>query len=154
MNTSQAIRIVLAAALLAPAPILAGTTTDIKATGSAPSFCNISNEGGTISMAISAGGDQLSGTGSYNYVANGDAKVTLSPVQQTSPKGAAASTPSIDLSDLVSNNSSGASAASDASGGVIRKQGKIITSIKQDNSAGLLTAGAYELQATATCTAL
>ena len=144
----------LAAALLTPSPILAATSTDIKATGSAPSFCNISSDGGPISMQISANGDQLSGTGSYSYVANGNAKVVLSRIQQNSPKGAAASIPSIELADLVSNNSANAEAASDASGGVIRRQGKISAAIQQDNTSGLLSAGSYELQATATCTSL
>jgi hypothetical protein len=154
MATRQAIRLMLAAALLAPTPILAAATTDIKASGSAPSFCNISSEGGPITMQISANGDQLSGTGSYSYVANGNAKVVLSRVLQNSPKSAAASIASIELGDLVTNNSSSSEAASDASGGVIRKQGKISASIQQDNSTGLLTAGSYELQATATCTSL
>lgn len=154
MTRHLAIPFLLAAATLAPLPILAASSTTIEAKGSAPTFCNISNDGGPITMTISAAGDQLSGNGSYSYVANGNAKVVLSAVQQTTPNGAAASTPSITLADLVSNNSSSAEAASSASGGAIRKQGNIATLITQDNSAGVLSAGTYELSATATCTSL
>jgi hypothetical protein len=141
----------IAAALAAPTPLLAATSTDIEAKGSAATFCNISSDGGPISMVLSANGDKLSGEGSYSLVSNGNAKVTLSAVNQTSPNGAGASTPSIVLADLVSNNSSSAAAASNNSG---RKQGAINTSITENNSAKLLSAGDYALKATATCTSL
>jgi len=144
----------IAVALAAPTPLLAATSTDIEAKGSAATFCNISSDGGPISMVLSANGDKLSGEGSYSLVSNGNAKVTLSAVNQTSPNGAGASTPSIVLADLVSNNSSSAAAASNNSGGAIRKQGAINTSITENNSAKLLSAGDYALKATATCTSL
>jgi len=80
---------------MAPAPLLAATPTDIKATGSAPTFCNISNEGGAIDMAISGQGDKLSGEGKYNYIANGNSTVLLSSIQLTAPKGAADAIPSM-----------------------------------------------------------
>lgn len=105
-------------------------------------------------MQPSADGDRLSGTGSYRYVANGNSKIVLSALQLSAPKGAAAATPSIQLASLVSNNSSSASASSQESGGVIRSDGAIDTSIVENNGAGLLTAGDYEIQATATCTSL
>ena len=105
-------------------------------------------------MQPSAAGDSLSGTGKYLYVANGNSKIVLSALQLSAPKGAAASTPSIELDSLVSNNSGSASASSLESGGVIRSDGAIATSIVENNSAGLLTAGDYEIQATATCTSL
>jgi hypothetical protein len=54
----------------------------------------------------------------------------------------------------VSNNSSSAAAASPQSGGFIRKEGSIASSITQNNSMRLLTAGDYEIAATATCTSL
>jgi hypothetical protein len=147
-------KILLVVALATPAPMLAASSTDIEAKGSAPTFCNISNDGGPITMAISASGDQLSGNGSYTFVANGNSRVVISALQQVAPNGAAASLPTIALADLVSNNSTSAEAASGASGGVIRKQGNITASITQDNSSGLLSAGDYALTATATCTSL
>lgn len=150
----NALKILLAIALMTPAPLLAAGSTDIEARGTAPTFCNISNDGGPISMLISTNGDLLSGTGSYSYVANGNARVVLSAVAQNAPAGAAASTPSIDLAGLVSNRSTSAEASSSPSGGVIRKQGNISASITQDNSSRLLTAGDYSLTATATCTSL
>ena len=144
----------LAIALLAPTSLLAATSADIKATGSIATFCNITNQGGPIAMDPTAEGDRLSGSGTYSYVANGNSKVELSAVQLTAPTGAAAAIPSIELSELVSNNSSSAAASSPESKGVIRKDGSIATSILQDNSTGLLTAGNYAIQATATCTSL
>lgn len=144
----------LAISLMAPTPLLASTSAEIKATGSIATFCNISNQNGEIAMQPSADGDRLSGTGKYLYVANGNSKIVLSALQLTAPQGAAASTPSIELGSLVSNNSGSASASSLESGGVIRSDGAIATSIVENNSAGLLTAGDYEIQATATCTSL
>lgn len=144
----------IAIALAAPTPLLAATSADIEAKGTASTFCNISSNGGPISMALSSTGDKLSGEGSYSLVANGDTKVTLSAINTTAPVGAGASTPSIVLADLVSNNSGSAAAASSSSGGAIRKQGAISTSITENNSANLLSAGDYALKATATCTSL
>lgn len=146
--------IAIALALATPAPLLAASSTEIEAKGTAATFCNISSDGGPINMSLSATGDKLSGEGSYSLVANGNTKVTLSAVSQTSPSGAGASTPSIVLSDLVSNSSTSATAASNNSGGAIRKQGAISTSITENNSANLLTAGDYALKATATCASL
>jgi hypothetical protein len=143
-----------ALALATPTPLLAETSTEIKAKGTASTFCNISSDGGPITMTLSSTGDKLSGEGSYSLIANGNAKVSLSAVSQTSPAGAEASTPSISLADLVSNNSSSATAASNNSGGAIRKQGAITTAITENNSTNLLSAGDYALQATATCTSL
>jgi len=144
----------LAIALLAPTWLLAATSADIEATGNIPTFCNITNQGGTIAMDPIAEGDKLSGSGSYSYVANGNSKLELSAVQLTAPTGAAAAIPSIELAELVANNSSSAAAASPESKGVIRKDGSIVTSILQNNSTGLLTAGNYAIKATATCTSL
>ena len=142
--------------LSAPAPLLAAATgsADIEAKGSAPTFCNISNDGGLVAMSISSEGDRLIGDGKFSYVANANAKVVLSAVSQSSPTGAAASSPSIELADLVVNRSSSSSADSKESGGVIRQTGAITASIEQNNAARLLTAGDYALQATATCTSL
>ena len=150
----KALKPLLILALLAPAPLMAATSADIKASGNAPKFCNISNEGGNISMSISAEGDALSGDGRYSFIANGNANVLISAVQQVSPNGAAASVPGIGLEDLVVNNSTSSSASSPNSAGVIRKEGIISASIKQNNGARLLTAGEYSLQATATCASL
>lgn len=144
----------LAISLMAPTPLLASTSAEIKATGTIPTFCNISNQGGAIAMQPSADGDSLSGTGSYRYVANGNSKIVLSALQLSAPTGAAAATPSIQLASLVSNNSSSASASSQESGGIIRSDGAIATSIVENNGDDLLTAGDYEIQATATCTSL
>ena len=138
------------------APLLAAPTSsaDIEAKGSAPTFCTISNDGGVVSMSMSPEGDSLSGDGKFSYVANANSKVVLSAVSQTSPERAAASSPRIELEDLVANSSGSSSADSKESGGVIRKVGTISTSIEQNNAARLLTAGDYSLQATATCTSL
>lgn len=154
MNSMKALSVTFAIALSLPAPMLAATSADIEARGSAASFCNISNQNGLISMTLSAEGDKLAGQGTYSYVSNGNSKVLLSAVDLVSPDGAAASIPNISLEDLVSNNSSSAQAASNASGGVIRKEGSIATSITQSNATRLLTAGDYALKATATCTSL
>ncbi|MCP9852570.1 hypothetical protein KBZ14_06775 [Synechococcus sp. HJ21-Hayes] len=147
---------ILLGLLGAPAPLLAAPTgsADIEAKGSAPTFCNISNDGGVVSMSISPEGDSLIGDGKFSYVANGNSKVVLSAVSQTSPERAAPSSPRIELADLVANSSGSSSADSKESGGVIRKVGAITASIKQNNAARLLTAGDYALQATATCTSL
>lgn len=150
----KVLKTLLALGLMAPAPMLAASSTDIKASGSAPTFCNISNDGGTIAMAISGEGDKLSGDGKYSFVANGNAKVQLSAIDLIAPNGAAEATPSIDLEGLVVNKSASAEAASQPSGGVIRKQGAISAAITQNNSARLLTAGDYAVSATATCTSL
>lgn len=150
----KVLKTLLVFGLMTPAPMLAASTADIKASGSAPTFCNISNDGGAIAMAISGEGDKLSGDGRYSYIANGNSKVDLSAIQLTAPAGAAAAIPSIDLADLVGNNSPSATASSPASGGVVRKEGAIRASITQNNSARLLTGGSYAVVATATCTSL
>jgi hypothetical protein len=105
-------------------------------------------------MAISGEGDKLSGDGKFSFVANGNAKVLLSAIDLIAPNGAAEAIPSIDLEGLVVNKSASAEAASQPSGGVIRKQGAISAAITQNNSARLLTAGDYAVNATATCTSL
>ena len=140
--------------LVVPAPLLASTNADIDAKGTAPTFCNISNDKGAISMAISPAGDALSGAGRFSYVANGNSKLVLSAIGQDVPQGAADSIPTIALADLVINRSTTAEAASKPSGGVIRQEGDITASIVQNNDARLLTAGDYALKATATCTSL
>lgn len=150
----KVLKTLLAFGLMAPAPMLAASSADINASGSAPTFCNISNDGGAIAMAISGEGDKLSGDGRYSYIANGNSKVELSAIQLTAPAGAAAAIPSIDLADLVGNNSPSATASSPASGGVVRKEGAITAAITQNNSARLLTGGSYAVLATATCTSL
>ena len=144
---------VAAAFLISPAPLLA-SSANIDAKGRAPTFCNISNDKGAISMAISPAGDLLSGAGRFSYVANGNTKLVLSAIGQEAPKGAAASIPTIGLADLVVNRSTTSEAASKPSGGVVRQEGDITASIAQDNEARLLTAGDYALKATATCTSL
>ena len=148
--------LLLSVITMAPLPLLAAgaSTADIQASGTAPSFCNIKNDGGEIAMVISNNGDKLSGEGGYSFVANGNAKVTLSAVKIDAPAGAASASPSLSLVDLVSNTSPTADASSKASGGVVRQQGKIAAAITQNNDAGLLTSGAYTLTATATCTSL
>lgn len=147
---------VLLGLLGSPAPLLAAPTSsaDIEAKGSAPTFCNISNDGGAVSMSISPEGDSLIGDGKFSYVANSNAKVILSAVSQSSPERAAASSPRIELEGVVANSSGSSSAESKESGGVIRTTGTITASIAQNNAARLLTAGDYALQATATCTSL
>ena len=150
----KVLKTAFAIALMAPTPLLAATSADIQATGKVATFCNISNQGGPIAMTPTAEGDQLSGTGSYNFVANGNSKVELSALQLTAPSGAAASIPKIELVQLVANNSSSAAASSPESQGLIRQDGTLATSIVQNNSARLLTAGDYAIQATATCTSL
>ncbi len=149
----KALKTVMAIALMAPAPMLAATSADIQATGSVATFCNISS-GGPITMNPTAIGDKLSGTGSYSYVANGNSRIVLSALQLSSPIGAAAAIPSIELADLVTNSSGSATASSSESQGVIRKGGNIATTITENNSADLLTAGGYSIAATATCTSL
>ena len=141
---------------MAPLPLLAAgpSTADIQATGTAPSFCNIKNDGGEIAMVISTNGDKLSGEGGYSFIANGNAKVTLSSIKLDAPAGAAPALPSLALVDLVRNASPTADASSKATGGVVRQQGKIAAAITQSNDAGLLTSGDYTLKATATCTSL
>lgn len=150
----KALKTAMAIALMAPTPMLAATSADIKATGSVATFCNISNQGGPIAMSPTAIGDKLSGAGSYSYVANGNSRIVLSALQLSAPNGAAAAIPSIELADLVTNTSSSAAASSPESLGVIRKEGSIATAITQNNSTRLLTAGDYAIEATATCTSL
>ena len=147
---------ILLGLLAAPAPLLAKITgsADIEAKGSAPTFCTISNDGGVVSMSISPEGDSLTGDGRFSYVANANSKVSLSAVSLSAPERAAASSPRIELEDLVTNSSGSSSADSKESGGVIRKAGAITASIEQNNASRLLTAGDYALQAIATCTSL
>jgi hypothetical protein len=153
----KALKTALLLGLLAvPAPLFAKPTglADIEAKGSAPTFCNISNDGGVVAMTISAEGDRLLGDGKFTYVSNANSKVTLSAVTQSSPEKAAASRPRIELEGLVANSSGSSTADSKESGGVIRQAGAITAAIEQSNEAGLLTAGDYSLQVTATCTSL
>jgi hypothetical protein len=138
----------------APIASLAGTSADINASGSSPSFCDISNTGGPITMTISAEKDKLTGTGTYQFIANGDAKVTLSALTPTVPQGAAASNPTVTLANLVTNSSTTSAVDSQTQAGTNRVTGAITTEILQNNAQGLLSAGSYSLATTATCTAL
>jgi hypothetical protein len=153
MNTKTAIASALIL-LCSPAASFAGTSADIEATGSSPAFCDISNTGGPISMAISTDKATLSGAGSYEFLANGDAKVTISALTPVAPQGAAAYSPSLSLANLVTNTSTTAIADSPTQAGTNRITGAITTTISQNNSQQLLSAGSYSLAATATCTAL
>jgi len=138
----------------APAASFAGTSADINASGTASSFCDISNTGGPISLSISANKDKLSGTGAYAFTANGDATVPLSALTPSGPQGAAAFTPSVNLANLVASTSSTQAVDGAAKTGVNKLTGAITTEIIQNNSSELLSAGAYSLATTATCTAL
>jgi hypothetical protein len=138
----------------APVASLAGTSADINASGSSPSFCDISNTGGPITMSISAEKDKLTGAGTYQFMANGDAKVTLSALTPSAPQGAAAYNPTVSLANLVSNSSTTTSVDSPTQTGINKLTGAINTEILQNNAQGLLSAGSYSLATTATCTAL
>jgi len=138
----------------APVASFAGTSADINASGSSPGFCDISNTGGAISMSISTEKDKLSGTGSYQFLANGDATVTLSPLSATAPQGAAAYSPSLSLANLVSSTSTTSSVESQPQAGTNKLNGAITSEIIQNNAQGLLSSGNYALSTTATCTAL
>jgi hypothetical protein len=138
----------------APIASLAGTSADINASGSSPGFCDISNTGGPISMSISAEKDKLTGSGTYQFMANGDAKVSLSALTPTAPQGAAAYTPSVSLANLVTNTSTTTAADSPTQAGTNKVQGAITTEFLQNNGQGLLSAGSYGIVTTATCTAL
>ncbi|MCX5954238.1 MAG: hypothetical protein NTZ40_12275 [Cyanobacteria bacterium] len=138
----------------APAASFAGTSADINASGTASSFCDISNTGGPISLSISANKDKLSGTSAYAFTANGDAFVSLSALTPSGPQGAAAFTPSVNLANLVASTSSTQAVDGAAKTGVNKLTGAITTEIIQNNSSELLSAGAYSLATTATCTAL
>ncbi len=140
--------------LCAPAASLAGTSADINASGSSPSFCDISNTGGPISMTISAEKDKLTGSGTYQFMANGDAKVTLSALTPSAPQGAAAYTQSVSLANLVTNSSTTQAVDSSTQAGTNKVTGAITTEILQNNAQALLSAGSYSLATTATCTAL
>ena len=138
----------------APVASFAGTSADINASGSSPGFCDISNTGGAISMSISPEKDKLSGTGSFQFMANGDATVSLSPLSATAPQGAAAYSPSLSLANLVSNTSTTSPADSATQAGTNKLNGAITSEIIQNNAQGLLSSGNYALSTTATCTAL
>jgi hypothetical protein len=138
----------------APIASLAGTSADINASGSSPGFCDISNTGGPISMTISAEKDKLTGSGTYQFMANGDAKVSLSALTPTVPQGAAAYTPTVSLANLVSNSSTTSAVDSQTQAGTNKVTGAITSEILQNNAQGLLSAGTYGLATTATCTAL
>lgn len=152
MKRSHAFATLLALAC-APAASFAGTSAEINASGSSPGFCDISNTGGPISMTISAEKDKLSGTGSYQFVANGDATISLSALTPSGPQGAAAFTPSVNLANLVASTST-TQAAEATKTGTNKLTGNITTEIIQNNANALLTAGSYSLATTATCTAL
>ena len=142
------------ALVCAPAASFAGTSADINASGQASSFCDISNTGGPISMSISANKDKLSGTGAYLFTANGDAVVSLSALTPSAPQGAASFTQSVNLANLVSSTSSTQAVDGAPKTGVNKLNGAITTEIIQNNASELLSAGAYSLATTATCTAL
>jgi len=144
----------LLSVVCAPIASLAGTSADINASGSSPGFCDISNTGGAITMSISAEKDKLSGSGTYQFMANGDAKVSLSALTPTAPSGAAAYTPSVSLANLVSNTSTTTAAESATQAGTNKVSGAITTEFLQNNAQGLLSAGSYGIVTTATCTAL
>jgi hypothetical protein len=144
----------LLSVVCAPIASLAGTSADINASGSSPGFCDISNTGGAITMSISAEKDKLSGSGTYQFMANGDAKVSLSALTPTAPQGAAAYTPSVSLANLVTNSSITTGADSATQAGTNKVSGAITTEFVQNNSQGLLSAGSYGIVTTATCTAL
>lgn len=150
-------KLALAAAIAigcGPLPVLAGTSADINASGSAAAFCDISNTGGAISMSLSAGKDKLAGEGAYSFTANGDSTVSLSQLNASAPSEAAGFTPSVSLANLVTNTSSSAPAVSGTQAGVSKKTGVITSEILQNNSNGLISAGAYSIATVATCTAL
>jgi hypothetical protein len=153
MNKKFAFAAVLSL-ICAPAASFAGTSADINASGSSPSFCDISNTGGPISMSISAEKDKLTGSGSYQFMANGDATVTLSALSSTAPQSAAAYIPSVSLANLVSNTSTTQGVDSPTQNGTNKVTGAITTEIQQNNAQALLSAGSYSLATTATCTAL
>jgi hypothetical protein len=153
MNNKLAFAAVLSL-VCAPLAGFAGTSADINASGSSPSFCDISNTGGPITMSISAEKDKLTGTGTYQFIANGDAKVTLSAITPTAPTGAAAYSPTVSLANLVANSSTTSAVDSQTQVGTNKVTGAITTEILQSNAQGLLSAGAYGLATTATCTAL
>jgi len=142
------------ALVCAPSASFAGTSADINASGTASSFCDISNTGGPISMSISASKDKLTGTGAYLFTANGDATVSLSALTPSAPQGAATFTQSVNLANLVSSNSSTQAVDGAPKTGVNKLTGAITTEIIQSNASELLSAGAYSLATTATCTAL
>ena len=137
-----------------PFASIAGTSADINSSGSSPAFCDISNTGGPISMTISSEKDKLSGNGTYQFLANGDSKVTLSALVPGGPQGAATYNSSVSLANLVTNNSTTSSADSATQAGTNRITGNIVTEINQSNAQGLLSAGSYSIATTATCTAL
>lgn len=138
----------------APVASFAGTSAAIDASGTTPSFCDISNTGGPISMSISTQKDKLSGTGTYQFVANGDATVSLSALTPSGPQGAAAYLPSVSLANLVSSTSTTQAVDGTPKTGMNKLTGNISTEIIQNNANELLSAGSYSLATTATCTAL
>lgn len=142
------------ALVCAPAASFAGSQADINASGTASSFCDISNTGGPISLSLTANKDKLSGTGTYAFTANGDATVSLSALTPTAPQGAAGFTQSVSLANLVSSTSSTQAVDGAPKTGVNKLTGAITTEIIQNNSSELLSAGSYSLATTATCTAL
>ena len=105
-------------------------------------------------MSISANKDKLIGTGAYSFTANGDAVVSLSALTPSAPQGAAGFTQSVNLANLVSSTSSTQAVDGAAKTGVNKLNGTITTEIIQSNASELLSAGAYSLATTATCTAL
>lgn len=153
MKRSLAFASVLSLAFV-PVAGFAGTSAQIEATGSAPAFCDISNTGGAISMSISPAKDKLTGTGSYEFTANGDARVSISALAPTAPQGAAAYTPSLSLANLVTSTSTTASVDSAVQAGTNKVSSIITASVDQNNAQAILSAGTYSLAATATCTAL
>jgi len=137
-----------------PVAGFAGTSAQIEATGSAPAFCDISNTGGAISLSISPANDKLTGTGAYEFTANGDARVSISALVPTAPQGAAAYTPSLSLANLVTSTSTTAPVDSAVQAGTNKVSSIITAEVNQNNAQTILSAGNYSLAATATCTAL
>ena len=153
MKRSLAFASVLSLAFV-PVAGFAGTSAQIEATGSAPAFCDISNTGAAISMTISPAKDKLTGTGTYEFTANGDAKVSISAIVPNAPQGAAAYTPSLSLANLVTSTSTTAPVESAVQSGTNKFASIITAEVNQNNAQTILSAGNYSLSATATCTAL
>jgi hypothetical protein len=152
MKTIHAVAAMIAVACT-PLAGFAGTSASIDSSGTNPSFCDITSAG-SISMDVTAQKDKLTGTGSYEFVSNGRATVTLSALAPSAPAEAAAYIPSVSLANLVSSNSTTASVTGAEKTGVNRFSGNITTEITQNNASQLLSAGSYTLATTATCTAL
>ena len=105
-------------------------------------------------MELSPAKDKLTGTGTYEFTANGNARVSISALIPTSPQGAAAYTPSLSLANLVASTSTTAPVDSAVQEGTNKVSRAITAEVTQNNAQTILSAGSYSLAATATCTAL